>query len=123
MSERRISKGIVYRAGKGNPSNMTPRPSDTEGPQRGLSAHVDPTRALPHIDGSGKPRIFRVALIDVGELRDLQAFEDDTGHVAIRPTEDSVLKEWAESRNAEGAPHALTREVQGAIIGYVDIER
>ncbi len=123
MSERRITSGIVYRSGKGNPGNMTPRPKDTKGAQHGLSAHVDPKQAVPPREEGAEPKTFRVAMINVSDFQELQAYEDDTGHVSIRPAEQSALEEWAESRHGEGDPHPLTKEMQDAIMGYMDVEQ
>ncbi len=118
-----MTGGIVYRSGKGNPGNMTPRPKDTIGPQRGLSAHVDPKLAVPPREEGAQSKTFRVAKINIVHFQELQAHEDETGHVSIRPAEQSTLDEWAGSRHPDEDPHPLTKEMQGAIMGYMDVEQ
>jgi len=56
-------------------------------------------------------------------LRELQAFQDEDGHVSLRPASDELLREWAEKREDEEDPHRLTIEVQSAIIDRQEIVR
>lgn len=102
---------------------MTPRIDrieDMEGSQRGLSAHVNPEQAVAPRE---KPQKHRVLGIDLASLNQLQAFQDGTGHVSLRPATDNLLREWAERRDDEENPHRLTREVQAAIIDRMEIVR
>jgi len=119
MAEERITTGTVYRSATGTNASMTPRLNkDTEGPRRGLSAHINPEEAISRKEN---PQKHRVLGIDVGALRELQAFQDETGHVSLRPATDELLRAWAESRDDEEHPHQLTQEVQAAIIDRMDI--
>lgn len=61
--------------------------------------------------------------IDVGLLNALQAFQDEDGHVPLRPASDELLREWAERREDEEHPHRLTTEAQDAIIDRQEIVR
>lgn len=112
--EERITEGIVYRAGLSNPSNMTPRPKDANGPRRGLSAHVDPVEALPPKVPGEKSKPHVVVEIDVGLLQNLHAYRDSSGHISFRPLKQAELEEWVLSRGEEGI-HPLTKEVRDAV--------
>jgi hypothetical protein len=61
--------------------------------------------------------------IDVGLLNQLRAYQDEDGHVSLRPASDELLREWAEKREDEEHPHRLTKEVQDAIIDRQEIVR
>jgi hypothetical protein len=65
----------------------------------------------------------RVLGIDISRLNKLQAFQDEDGHVSLRPASDELLREWAEKREDEEHPHRLTNEVQDAIIDRQEIVR
>lgn len=110
----RITEGIVYRAGFSNPSNMTPRPSDANGPRRGLSAHVDPVKALPPEVPGEESQPYVVVEIDVGLLQNLHAYRDSTGHISLRPLKQAELEEWILSRGEERM-HPLTKEVRDTV--------
>lgn len=121
MPEERILSGTVYRSASGTNKSMTPRSDqDLEGLHRGLSAHIDPDLAIVR---RATPVKHRVLGIDVSLLRELQAFQDETGHVALRPANDDLLREWAQRRDDEEHPHRLTLEVQAAIIDRREIVR
>ena len=62
-------------------------------------------------------------ILDGGQLNELQAFQDEDGHVSLRPASDELLREWAETREDEEHPHRLTEEVQSAIIDRQEIVR
>lgn len=119
MPQVRITSGVVYHADSGTNKSMTPRPDkDLEGPRRGLSCHVRPEQAVA---AGEKPRKHRVFGIDIALLHELQAFQDEDGHVSLRPRSDELLQEWADRREDEEHPHRLTNEVQGAIIDRQEI--
>jgi hypothetical protein len=123
MPQVRITSGVVYRSATGTNKSITPRADhveDLEGPRRGLSAHIDPEQAITRKE---KPKKHRVLGIDVGLLRELQAFQDEDGHVSLRPASDELLQEWAEKREDEEHPDRLTTEVQDAIIDRQEIVR
>jgi hypothetical protein len=118
----RITEGIVYRAGVSNPSNMTPRPKDADGPHRGLSTHVEPAKALPPEDPGEEGKQYVVVEIDVSRLTNLHAYRDSTGHVSLRPLRQHELEEWILSRGGADV-HALTKEVRDAVVGKRKIAR
>lgn len=123
MPQERITSGTVYRSASGTNKSMTPRldhPQDLEGSRRGLSTHVDPEKAITTREKPVKHRVFG---IDVGLLRELQAFQDEDGHVALRPATDEVLRAWAMRRDDEEHPHRLTQEIQDAIIDRKEMVR
>lgn len=66
-------------------------------------------------------RALALVLIDIGLLKELQAFQDEDGHVTLRPASDKLLREWAEKREDEEHPHWLTKEIQDAIIDRQEI--
>jgi len=121
MPQERIASGTVYRSASGTNKSMTPRLDrlqDLEGSRRGLSTHVDPEKAITKRE---KPAKHRVLGIDVGLLSEPQAFQDEDGHVALRPPTDELLRAWAMRRDDEEHPHRLTQEVQDAIIDRKEI--
>jgi len=123
MPQERIANGTVYRSASGTNKSMIPRLDrlqDLEGSRRGLSTHVDPEKAITIRE---KPAKHRVLGIDVGLLSELQAFEDEDGHVALRPPTDELLRAWVQRRDDEEHPHRLTQEVQDAIIDRKEIVR
>jgi len=67
--------------------------------------------------------MHRVLGIDIGLLGELHAFQDENGHVALRPATDELLRAWAQRRDDEEHPHRLTQEVQDAIIDRKEIMR
>ncbi len=90
--------------------NLTPRPDkDTKREAKVLSTFVRPELA----GAIGQ----RVQVINTEILTTLIAVADDDppGHASIRPGTGAELEEWAANRG--GSPHALTEEVQRAIIG------
>jgi hypothetical protein len=127
MEERQLTDGVAYHKGKRSPSNMTPRlgeDTDPDDPQRGLSAHMDPKKAIPAVNEGEEPRTFIVSKIDISMLSSLQAFLDGTGHVAIRPSEQAALEEWAESKGWKGQEmHPWTVEVREAVTGFEDVSQ
>ena len=71
MEERRLTDGIAYRKGKRSPSNMTPRLGDDtnpDDPQRGLSFHLDPRKAVPEVGEGEEPQTSIVSKIDISML-------------------------------------------------------
>jgi hypothetical protein len=119
MPQVRITSGVVYHAGGGTNKSMTPRPDkDLEGFRRGVPCHIDPEQI---VSAGERPRKHRVFGIDVTLLNELQAFQDEDGHVSLRPRSDELLQEWADRREDEEQPHWLTNEVQDAIIDRQEI--
>jgi hypothetical protein len=106
---------------------MTPRlgdDTDPDDPQRGLSTHLEANKALPAVKEGDDPRTFIVSKIDIRMLSRLQAFLDDTGHVAIRPSEQAALEEWTGSRGWKGQDiHPLTVEVREAVTGFEEVSQ
>jgi len=55
-------------------------------------------------------------VIDISLLITLEAYEDDTGHVSIRPSSRDSLIQWIESRDMADT-HPYTQEVMDAVVG------
>jgi len=119
---RRVTTGVVFRSGKQNPGNMTPRPKDAHGPHRGLSAHIRPEGSLPPKPEGEESKTHFVVMIDVSALDLLEAYEHHTGHISFRPRTQEELDSWIASRGEPGI-HPLTQEIRNAAIGEQTIGR
>jgi hypothetical protein len=84
---------------------------------------MDAHKAIPPRQRGDQPKKFRVQEIEVGDLRDLFAYVDDTGHVSLRPKTQVGLEEWANSRDRGMDVHPLTQELREAIIRQMDVEQ
>ena len=95
---------IIYRIGSGNATNLTPRKKDIDG----LSyTTIQPTKypftvtSMEAVNSTGK----------------LVAIQDGTTHVSVRPTDNSEMQEWIDSRdNALTNPHEYTKILQSISI-------
>ena len=100
---------FLFRAGSRSPRNFTPRPNVDV---NGLSTFDSPDHSL---FAPGKP----VQVIQTNLFKDLYAVRDGSrGHYSIRPADDVLLNEWAESRGSDTV-HPLTQELREAIVGTV----
>ena len=99
---------FVYRNGPDTPKNLTPRTKDTNG----LSANTHP---MP-----GKNQV-----IDTLKLDKLCAICDNpkTGHVSIKPKDESQIQDWINARDNSPENHPLTQELDNAIIGVETLKK
>jgi len=103
-----LKEGLAYRGGSATPSNLTPRPG----------IDLDGLSTFNNLKSAAAPG-NKAQVIDISKLSTpLQAIFDDSppGHISIRPSDLSLIPEWAATRGTDFI-HPFTKGVMDAIIG------